>query len=559
MRGKRAKRNLVFVCVASGTLAIAGARARADFIFGPAQNAGPAINTSLTEIEPTPEPLSLWLVRRSGPGGAWEYWRASRSAEDAPWEMPVNLGAWDDSYWNLVETLPKYTTADGLELYFYAGALPGGHGGYDIWMKKRESIDDDWGPTVNVGATVNSAYAEAHPAVSPDGLELYFSGWGQQNRPGGQGERDLWVARRSTRDEAWGEPLNLGPTVNTASHDQRPVLVGDGLLLFFESNRPGGFGSVDLYLMKRASLADPWSEPVNLGPAVNSASSDEQGFLSPDGTTLYFHSNRPGGYGIYDIWQAPLELVVDFNGDGAVDGAEVLAITASWGLADSLCDIAPTPFGDGIVDLQDVVAVADYIGTELVDPTLVAHWTLDEAEGMVATDSAGENDGTVMGNPVWLPDDGHAGGAVRFDGVDDLMLADAPAELGDGPFSVCLWIRGTVPGRGILFAQGGTRWLYTDALDGSLATDLSAPAGPPQPMFSDVVVTDGQWHRICLVWDGADRILYVDDEEVAREALAEVAPPTASLLIGAGGISQSGSVWSGLIDDVRIYNRVVRP
>ena len=108
--------------------------------------------------------------------------------------------------------------------------------------------------------------------------------------------------------------MNLGPTVNTASYDQRPILAGDGLLLFFESNRRGGFGSLDLYLMRRATVADSWSEPVNLGPTVNSPAFDEHGFLSPDGSTLYFHSNRPGGYGIYDIWQVSVISLGDDSG-----------------------------------------------------------------------------------------------------------------------------------------------------------------------------------------------------------------------------------------------------
>ena len=108
--------------------------------------------------------------------------------------------------------------------------------------------------------------------------------------------------------------MNLGPTVNTASYDQRPILVGDGLLLFLESNRRGGFGGLDLYMMRRATVADPWSGPVNLGPKANSPASDEHGFLSPDGSTLYFHSNRPGGYGIYDIWQVSIISLGDDSG-----------------------------------------------------------------------------------------------------------------------------------------------------------------------------------------------------------------------------------------------------
>ena len=103
-------------------------QAKADFVFGQAQNSGPVINTSLTEIEPIPEPLLLWFARRSGPGGAWEEWTVSRATEDDPWENPVNYGPWDESHWNLIKSTPTHTTPDGLELYFYGSEteLPGG-------------------------------------------------------------------------------------------------------------------------------------------------------------------------------------------------------------------------------------------------------------------------------------------------------------------------------------------------------------------------------------------------------------------------------------------------
>ncbi len=90
-------------------------------------------------------------------------------------------------------------------------------------------------------------------------------------------------------------------------------------------------------------------------------------------------------------------------------------------------------------------------------------------------------------------------------------------------------------------------------------SDLSKSDRAGTPLFSDVVVTDGQWHRVVLVWDGADRVLYVDDKETVREALGEVSLLEAKFILGSGGSMQSGSFWSGLIDDVRIYSRVVRP
>jgi len=390
---RKTKGIVICALVAAWILLAAVNNAKADFVFGQAQNSGPVINTSRHEIEPTPEPLSLWFARRNS-SNEWENWIASRATEDDPWGNLVNIGPWDSSDWNLIKVAPSYTTADGLELYVYASEerRPDGYGGYDLLVKKRENIDDDWGQGVNLGPTINTEYDEALPAISPDGLELYFSGWNENARPGGYGRADLWVIRRNTRDDPWGEPENLGPKVNTAYFDARPILVADGLLLFYESERPDGYGSADLYVMRRSSVSDPWSEPINLGPKVNGAASDEQAFLSPDGSTVYFHSNRTGGYGGYDIWQAPVLPIIDFNVDGIVNSADMRIMINHWGEDYCLCDIGPTPFGDGIVDIQDLIVLSEYLFEEVSDPSLAVHWPLDETEGIIAQDSVGIND-----------------------------------------------------------------------------------------------------------------------------------------------------------------------
>ncbi len=561
MNGNRKTRAILICALAvMGGFLATGTDTKADFVFGPAQNAGPAINTSQTEIQPIPEHLSLWFDRRSGPDGAWEYWRATRYTEDSPWETAVNFGKWEESDWNLVKVSPSYTTADGLEVYFWSEASrPGGYGQKDLWMKKREKIEDDWGPAVNLGPKVNSAHDEVCPSVSPNGLELYFSGWGEDARPGGYGKADLWVTRRNTRGGPWGEPENLGPTVNTASFDARPFLLANGLLLFFESDRPGGFGSADLYMMRRTTAADPWTEPMNLGPRVNSPASDENGFLSPDGSTLYFHSDRAGGYGGYDIWQVPIIPIVDSNGDGKVDGREVLIMAARWGQSDSLLDIGPYAWGDGVVDIQDVAALAEYIGKDIYDPTLIAHWKLDETEGMVVADSVGDNNGYAIGEPIWLPDGGQVDGALEFDGVDDFISDPAVLNPEDSPFSVLLWIKGGEPGQAIISEPGGSNWLSIDSQTGCLMTELTEAGRSGGPLLSDAIIADGTWHRVGLVWDGSNRMLYVDGVTVAEDQQNGLSSPGSGLYIGTGKNMESGTFFSGLIDDVRVYNRAVKP
>jgi hypothetical protein len=95
----------------------------------------------------------------------------------------------------------------------------------------------------------------------------------------------------------WSQPVNLGPTVNTPFLEVCPTVTKNGLSLYFGSNRPGGLGGADIYVSQRESANDPWGVPQNLGPAVNSAVTDNCPFVTPDGRTLIFLRN-PGLAGI---------------------------------------------------------------------------------------------------------------------------------------------------------------------------------------------------------------------------------------------------------------------
>jgi len=90
-------------------------------------------------------------------------------------------------------------------------------------------------------------------------------------------------------------------------------------------------------------------------------------------------------------------------------------------------------------------------------------------------------------------------------------------------------------------------------------TELKASGRGSAELLSQTVITDGNWHRIGLVWDGSHRTLYVDDIAVAEDTQTNLATSENGLYIGAGTAMEPGSFWSGLIDDVRIYNRAVTP
>ena len=196
---------------------------------------------------------------------------------------------------------------------------------------------------------------------------------------------------------------------------------------------------------------------------------------------------------------------------------------------------------------------------EVNDPTLVAHWKLDETEGDIAYDSAGENDGWLYGEPVWQPTGGAVDGALQFDGIDDYIMTNHILHP-HRAFSVFAWVKGGTPGQVIISQKrGGLNWLLADPSEGKLMTELKEPGRSGSPLWSQTVITDGHWHRIGLVSDGSNRMLYVDDVEAAKDAQAGFEATYGSLSLGAGTNLEPGSFFSGLIDDVRIYDRAITP
>jgi hypothetical protein len=249
----------------------------------------------------------------------------------------------------------------------------------------------------------------------------------------------------------------------------------------------------------------------------------------------------------------------DFNGDGIVDSTDISMLIDYWQTDELFYDIAPAPFGDGIVDVQDLIFLSEYLMKEVDDTTLVAHWAFDETEGVVAQDSAAINDAYILGDPIWLPDGGMVDGAILLDGVDDSIVADPVLNPSAGPFSVLAWVQGGVPGQTVISQVDGADWLGTDPLDGTLMTKLRSAGRSGSPLLSQTVITDDNWHRIGFVWDGSQRTLYVDGEVAAQDTQKDLGGSYNGIYIGTGKSMAAGTYFSGLIDDVRIYNRAVRP
>jgi Tol biopolymer transport system component len=258
----------------------------------------PELNTISNEGYPimSPDGLSLYIVSdRPGGSGALDIYVANRASKDDPWGAPENLGLPVNSSAN--DHSPTPVPGHGL---FFVSARPGSCGptpNDDIYFTRfKHGV---WEEPENIGCQINSTAGESSPSYFEDesgNAILYFS----SNRAGGFGLQDIYFS------VDFG-PAQLAPGLNTAFNDVRPNVRKDGTEIVFDSTRSGGSGQDDIWTASRETTADDWSTPTNLGPAINSGSRETRATLSRDGFTMFFSSNRAGGDGQADIYTTSRE------------------------------------------------------------------------------------------------------------------------------------------------------------------------------------------------------------------------------------------------------------
>jgi hypothetical protein len=190
----------------------------------------------------------------------------------------------------------------------------------DFYISHRRNPHDDfgWGPPEPIHA-LNTPDDEYGPWGFTDphtgALTLYFN----SNRPGGLGSHDIYSSTQQS-DGTFSTPA-LEAGLSSSSADLWPVVTPDGLEFFLTSNRPGGMGGTDIWVSSRGSLGDAWSPPVNAGPAINTASAEQRSAITPDGRRMVFFSNRPGGAGGFDLWETTRRSGTLVPVAGSVTGA----------------------------------------------------------------------------------------------------------------------------------------------------------------------------------------------------------------------------------------------
>jgi Tol biopolymer transport system component len=173
-------------------------------------------------------------------------------------------------------------------------------GAEQIFFASRSDMNSAQFSTGNPVPELASNGSDGTPFVSASGLRLYF--YSTRGGSNGGGSRDLWFAERPTPGGAFAAPVPL-LELNSASGDLLPRVSADELSIVFTSQRPEGRGATDIWEARRSSVAAPFAAPVNLAE-VNTDVDDTGAWLSADGLTLFFSSNRAGGQGRLDIWRA---------------------------------------------------------------------------------------------------------------------------------------------------------------------------------------------------------------------------------------------------------------
>ena len=188
---------------------------------------------------------------------------------------------------------------DGQTLFIFKSTTKDGG---DIFQSKL--MGNEWTAPERLGDNINTKYWEGSCSLSGDEQLLYFA----SDRPGGFGGRDIYVSRKQS-DGSWGVAQNLGPSVNTPFDDDAPYIHPDGIHLFFSSEGHSSMGGYDLFYCKMN--AGVWGEPINLGFPINTPADERYYVLSADGGTAYYSSDNKGGFGQQDIYTVTPGFVGD--------------------------------------------------------------------------------------------------------------------------------------------------------------------------------------------------------------------------------------------------------
>ncbi len=191
-------------------------------------------------------------------------------------------------------------TADEQELIFTRRLGSGNENDEDLVVAKKDSLGR-WTKPISISDNVNSEFNEGTCTISADGRQLIFTSCLGRK---GYGNCDLFQSVKV--GDTWSQPLNMGPQINSAAWESQPSLSADGRVLYFLSDRKGGLGNRDIYVSYQ-SEPNKWTKAENLGPKINTAYDEISPFIHVNGRTLFFAANGRLGFGGYDLYRSEKE------------------------------------------------------------------------------------------------------------------------------------------------------------------------------------------------------------------------------------------------------------
>jgi outer membrane protein OmpA-like peptidoglycan-associated protein len=260
-------------------------------------NMGPEINTAGDEYLPVATADESMLIFTRKIDNNEDFYKSLK--QDTKWQTATYLSAQINTP-NFNEGAQSISQ-DGKYLFFTGCNRPDGLGRCDIYIAQKKG--NDWAKPFDLSPPINTPGWESQPSISADGRTLYFV----SNRKGGYGGYDIW--KSTLTPKGWGEPVNMGPNINTTFDEQSPFIHPDDSTLYFCSNGWPGMGNKDLFISRLKKNGD-WDKPQNLGYPINS-NGDENGLtITASGSYAFFASNNLNGFGGYDIYTFELPVAV---------------------------------------------------------------------------------------------------------------------------------------------------------------------------------------------------------------------------------------------------------
>lgn len=257
-------------------------------------NLGPGINSKQDDYFPflTNDQQQIYFTRQGETRDEDLYYSQLKGGQ---WRTASKIKDFNTAAPEGMSTLVR----NGRQMFFTACLRDSVEGPCDIWEAIVQG-DKITGVTP-LGIPLNTSHWESQATVSCDGSRLFFA----SNRPGGVGGTDIYMTERQP-DGSWGIPVNLGEPLNTPGDEEAPFISNDGQTLYFSSTGHLGLGEQDVFMSWWDTRLARWSVPINLGPPVNGPHRELGFYLSADGRSGMFASDRPGGYGGMDIYRFQL-------------------------------------------------------------------------------------------------------------------------------------------------------------------------------------------------------------------------------------------------------------